>query len=142
MRNDSPGEQSAYHLKTILAVDDMAANLRTIKVVLEKKYCVLLAKSGEIALSILSDTQIDLILLDIDLPTMSGFDILREIRKQPKAANIPVIFVTSYASEEVIRAAAQDFGIEDYIIKPILPFVLEKKIASAFAARHSKIPPG
>jgi response regulator RpfG family c-di-GMP phosphodiesterase len=135
-------EQSADHNKTILAVDDMLTNLRTIKVVLEKEYCVLLAKSGEIALSILKNTPVDLILLDIDLPTMSGFDILREMRKQPKAANIPVIFVTSYASEEIIRAAAQDFGIDDYIIKPILPLVLEKKISSVFAARVSKTPAG
>lgn len=136
MRND------LRRTKTILAVDDMTANLRIIKVVLEKQYCILLAKTGEIALSILDDTPVDLVLLDIDLPEMSGFDILREIRKKPKAANIPVIFVTSYASEEIIRVAAQDLGIDDYIIKPILPPVLEKKISSVFAAQRSKTPPG
>jgi response regulator RpfG family c-di-GMP phosphodiesterase len=140
MSDSIQGDIPAHHSKIILAVDDMTTNLRTIKVVLEKKYHVLLAKSGEIALFILKDTPVDLILLDIDLPTMSGFDVLREIRKQPKAANIPVIFVTSYASEEIIRAA-QDFGIDDYIIKPILPTMLEKKISAVFAARASKPPP-
>ncbi|MDR0557021.1 MAG: response regulator [Treponema sp.] len=120
-------------IKTILAVDDTTNSLRTIKVVLEKDYRVLLAKTGEIALFILQDTPVDLILLDIDLPAMSGFDVLREIRKQPNVADTPVIFVTSHASGEILQAAGE-LGVDDYIIKPILPTVLEKKIAAALAA--------
>jgi CheY-like chemotaxis protein len=128
-------------IKTILAVDDMLTNLRTLKVVLEKEYHMLLAKSGEIVLFILKDTPVDLILLDIDLPIMSGFDVLRKIRKQPNVANTPVIFVTSHASEEILQAAG-DLGVEDFIIKPILPTVLEKKIAAVLAAHASKFPLG
>jgi DNA-binding response OmpR family regulator len=130
------------YTKTILAVDDMTSNLRTIKVVLEKNYHVLLAKTGDIALSILTmtDTPVDLILLDIDLPDMSGFDVLREIRKKPNVADTPVIFVTSYASEELLQVASE-LGTEDYIIKPILPSVLEKKI-SAILGPVSKLPSG
>jgi putative two-component system response regulator len=130
------------YTKTILAVDDMTSNLRTIKVVLEKDYHVLLAKTGEIALSILTltDTPIDLILLDIDLPEMSGFDVLRKIREQPRVADTPVIFVTAHASGELLQAAGE-LDINDYIIKPILPSVLEKKIAAVLAAHASEIPP-
>ncbi|MDR2792477.1 MAG: response regulator [Treponema sp.] len=123
---------TAKSVKTVLAVDDMPTNLRTIKVILEDAYTVLVAKSGELALEILNERTVDLILLDIEMPAMSGFEVMEKIRQLPKASGVPVIFVTSHASEDLIRTAG-DLGVADYIVKPILPETLKKKIAAVFA---------
>jgi CheY-like chemotaxis protein len=131
------GGDGAKGAKTILAVDDMPTNLRTIKVVLEDAYTVLVAKSGELALDILDEKAVDLILLDIEMPIMSGFDVMEKIRQRPALSDVPVIFVTSHASEDLIRTAGE-LGVDDYIVKPILPEVLKKKISTAFAKRERK----
>jgi putative two-component system response regulator len=111
----------------ILAVDDMSMNLRTIKTILEKEYDVRLAKSGEAALGILKNTPVKLVLLDIEMPGMSGFDVIDEMKKLPGGGNIPVIFITSHATPDLV-VSAYDHGAGDYIIKPINPQVLEKKV--------------
>jgi putative two-component system response regulator len=116
--------------KIILAVDDMSMNLRTIKVNLEKLFDVRLAKSGELALSILKNTRVDLILLDIEMPDMSGFEVLGFIKKLPNLKDIPVIFVTSHVSTELITRAMKS-GAVDYIMKPFDPDVLVRKVYAA-----------
>jgi putative two-component system response regulator len=116
--------------KIILMVDDMSLNLRTMKVILEKYYDVRLAKSGELALAVLGNTRVDLILLDIEMPGMSGFETLELIRLQPNAENVPVIFVTSHVSTELI-AKALKHGAKDYVMKPFEPEVLIRKVYAA-----------
>jgi CheY-like chemotaxis protein len=116
--------------KTILAIDDMSLNLRTIKITLEKYYDVRVAKSGEQALSVLGTGKIDLILLDIEMPGMSGFETLELIKLQPNAENVPVIFVTSHVSTELIAKALKK-GARDYIMKPFEPEVLIRKVYAA-----------
>jgi CheY-like chemotaxis protein len=116
--------------KIILVVDDMSLNLRSIKVTLEKYYDVRLAKSGELALSILGNTRVDLILLDIEMPGMSGFETLDLIRLQPNAENVPVIFVTSHVSTELITKALKH-GAKDYVMKPFEPEILVRKVYAA-----------
>ncbi|MDR0563285.1 MAG: response regulator [Spirochaetaceae bacterium] len=116
--------------KIILAVDDMASNLRTIKVVLEKQFDVRLAKSGETALSVLKNEPVALILLDIEMPGMSGFEFLEKLKNNPDAKDIPVIFVTSHGDSDVVREASKR-GIKDYILKPITPEKLEKRVHAA-----------
>ncbi|MDR2535318.1 MAG: response regulator [Treponema sp.] len=116
--------------KIILAVDDMSGNLRTIKVILEKQFDVRLAKSGEIALSVLEGEKVDLILLDIEMPGMSGFEFLEKVKNNPGTQDIPVVFITSHAENELVRTASK-FGIKDYIVKPILPETLTKRVYAA-----------
>jgi putative two-component system response regulator len=111
----------------ILAVDDMSMNLRTIKAILERKYEVRLAKSGELALAILKSGPVDLVLLDIEMPGMTGFDVIEQMKKTPRCENIPVIFITSHATPDLI-VSAYDHGAGDYIVKPINSDVLEKKV--------------
>jgi putative two-component system response regulator len=113
--------------KVILAIDDMSLNLRTIQVILDKQFNVRLAKSGEIALSILGSSKVDLILLDIEMPGMSGFEFLDVLKKLDRAKDVPVIFVTSHASTELI-ARATKAGAKDYVMKPFEPAVLQKKV--------------
>jgi PleD family two-component response regulator len=113
--------------KIVLAVDDMSMNLRTIKVALERYFDVRLAKSGELALSVLGNIRVDLILLDIEMPGMSGFEALEHIKKLPTGENVPVIFVTSHVSTDLIAKALKS-GAKDYIMKPFEPEVLIRKV--------------
>jgi putative two-component system response regulator len=113
--------------KVVLAIDDVSMNLRTVRVVLEKEFDVRLAKSGELALSMLGNTKVDLILLDIEMPGMSGFEFLDRIQKRPVLQDIPVIFVTSNTGREfIVKASA--YGARDYIKKPIRPDLLVQKV--------------
>jgi putative two-component system response regulator len=118
--------------KVILAVDDMSMNLRTIKVILEGEYEVSLAKSGELALDKLKKTKIDLVLLDIEMPGITGFEVIDSMRKIPGCEGIPVIFITSHAAPDVI-VTAYDHGAGDYIVKPINAEVLRNKVRALLA---------
>jgi putative two-component system response regulator len=116
--------------KIVLAVDDMSMNLRSIQVTLEKQFDVRLAKSGEAALAVLLTTAVDLILLDIEMPGMSGFEALDQMKKMPNFQDVPVVFVTAHVSTELIAQAIKR-GARDYVMKPFSPDVLLRK---AFAA--------
>jgi putative two-component system response regulator len=113
--------------RLVLAVDDMSMNLRTIKVTLDKYFEVRVAKSGELALSLLEYTKFDLILLDIEMPGMSGFELLELIKKLPNVKDVPVIFVTSHVSADLIAQAIKR-GAKDYVMKPFEPDVLVRKV--------------
>ncbi|GHV69318.1 hypothetical protein AGMMS49928_11170 [Spirochaetia bacterium] len=114
----------------ILAVDDMALNLRTIKLILGDFYDVRLAKDGGLALSLLRSTRVDLILLDIEMPGISGFDFVREMNNNSYLNKAPVIFVTAHASPELL-ARAKVAGAVGYIIKPFTSEVLLQKVKAA-----------
>ena len=80
---------------TILIVDDEVVNLKMLSSFLEPHYNLCIAESGEEALKIIKETIIDLILLDIMMPGISGFEVLAELKSDKNTKNIPVIFVTS-----------------------------------------------
>ncbi|MDR0312250.1 MAG: response regulator [Treponema sp.] len=114
--------------KIILAVDDMPENLMLLGSLLEDYFDVRLAKSADMAMGLLSTVKVDLILLDIVMPEMSGFEFLNILRNR-ETINIktPVIFVTSHADLDVIGKAI-NLGARDYIVKPIKAETLYKKI--------------
>ena len=113
----------------ILAVDDMGLNLRTIKLALEESFTVRLVKAGDLALSIVEKEKIDLILLDIEMPGMSGFDFMKDLKAKVNE-HPPVIFVTAHATPELlVRAKAA--GAVGYVLKPFDPDVLRKKVYEA-----------
>jgi putative two-component system response regulator len=116
--------------KVVLVVDDTSMYLRTMKIALETHFDVRLAKSGEIALSILGTTRVDMILLDIEMPGMSGFETLEMLRKLPNAADTPVIFVTSHVTTGLI-AKAMKKGAKDYVMKPFNSGLLLRKVFAA-----------
>jgi putative two-component system response regulator len=120
-------------MKTILAIDDILPNLSIIKNILEGSFEVCLAKSAETASLILKTNKIDLILLDIEMPGMSGFDYLKQLRESSKYRHIPVIFVTSHATKNFF-VEAMNAGARDFIVKPISPPVLMEKIYAVFEA--------
>jgi PleD family two-component response regulator len=117
---------------TILAVDDAPENLDVVKAALGDEYVVRAAINGKIALKIAEKQLPDLILLDIMMPEMSGFEVFRRLKANKKTAGIPVVFLTGekhYSSESM----AFDMGAEDYVMKPINPTMLRACIRGALA---------
>ena len=127
--------------KKVLVVDDVTLNLLTIKSLLSKQYDVRVAKSGELALFILGSVQVDLILLDIEMPGMSGFDFVNALRKIPDVADTPIIFVTSHAKAHMVNRATR-IGAADYIIKPIDSNLLLSKVAAVLEKQSGTKPDG
>ena len=116
--------------KTILAVDDDITILNTIRSVLEGTYEVSLAKNTDIARTILTSTRIDLILLDMNMPGVSGMDFLEFIRNDNSHYHIPVIIVSSQGTSDVI-VEIKKRGAVDFVVKPISPNILKEKIRSS-----------
>ncbi|MDR1898688.1 MAG: response regulator [Treponema sp.] len=126
--------------KIVLAVDDMPMNLATIRTILRNDFDIRLAKSPGMAFTMLGTVKPDLILLDIEMPEMSGFEFLNQLRnnpEHPEYKNIPVIFVTSHETPDFIDRAVS-IGAEGYVVKPITPTILLKKVNSAFLAAEKK----
>lgn len=116
--------------KVVLAIDDVSMNLAIVKNLLSKHFDVRVAKSGELALFILGSVKVDLILLDIEMPGMSGFEFVDIMREIPDVKDTPIIFVTSHATVEIIGRASQA-GARDYVVKPIDQQVLLRKVFNA-----------
>lgn len=125
--------------KTILVVDDTPFNLRTLKTLLDEKYNILLAKSGPMALKMLETAKPDLILLDIEMPEMSGFVVMKELQKDGKLSNIPIICFTSHLATENFVQQVIEAGFKGYIRKPFETEVLIAKIESVFGVSRDTI---
>ncbi|MDR2601435.1 MAG: response regulator [Spirochaetaceae bacterium] len=115
---------------TILAIDDVGESLLSIKHIINMKYELCVAKSAFAGLEILNNTKIDLVLLDLEMPEMNGFDFISMMRENPGFKYIPVIFVTGTMNKEIISKAGQA-GANGYIVKPVKPDVLLEKIKSS-----------
>lgn len=111
---------------SILCVDDDPTNLRFLMEVLKKEYTVYLAPSGERALAFLNKRRPDLILLDIEMPGMSGYEVIRVIKQQEEWRDIPIIFLTGVEGRENEQAAF-DLGAVDYILKPISAGIVKSR---------------
>ncbi|MDR1046492.1 MAG: response regulator [Treponema sp.] len=118
--------------KVILAIDDNPAILAVIRSILKDQYDVLISKSAPMAMNILKTEKADLILLDIEMPGMSGFEFLHEIRKNPKCMKIPVLIVSSHAEDE-FRKHAESCGAQGLVSKPVDAELLLQKISAALA---------
>jgi adenylate cyclase len=101
----------------ILVVDDLPQNIRLLEAVLSPKgFRVVAASSGEEALDVLSKEHPDLVLLDILMPGMDGYEVCRRIRQDPGTAFLPVIMITASGEEEKVRAI--ESGADDFVSKP------------------------
>jgi len=112
--------------KTILIVDDTVSNLDILADILAE-YDVVDATNGQDALDILEEEKIDLILLDIMMPEMDGFEVCEKIKENPKTQDIPIIFITAKTDESSIEKA-YDIGGSDYVTKPFLPKELKARV--------------
>ncbi|MFM9900046.1 MAG: adenylate/guanylate cyclase domain-containing protein [Polaromonas sp.] len=121
---------AAKPLPRVLVVDDTEDNLFLMSSLLEDTYQVMTASCGLEALSIVqSQTPPDLVLLDIMMPDMDGYEVLRQLRQRPATAGIPVIFLTALSTIEEEQLGL-DLGAVDYITKPISPPVLMARVQS------------
>lgn len=114
-------------MKRILIVDDNIAILKQISTYLTDDYEVLLAKSGALALQICAKEKPDLILLDVEMPVMNGFDTISRIKQNPYLDRIPVIFLTASQNAEDEILALQS-GARDFITKPVEKSILLHRI--------------
>lgn len=104
---------------TILIVDDYPSNISVLeRFLVSKNYRVLTAESGEIALGLCQDYDIDLVLLDIMMPGLDGYQVCERLKKVPATANIPVVFITAKVDVDSI-VKGFNVGAVDYLTKPV-----------------------
>jgi len=123
----------------ILVVDDRADNLISIEVILEKdNYTIVKANSGKAALKVLlNDHDFSLILMDVQMPELNGYETATIIYERDKLRNIPIIFITANNYDEDFMFKGYRMGGVDYIYKPINPELLRAKVA-VFVELYSK----
>ncbi|MGV2293380.1 response regulator [Trinickia sp. YCB016] len=118
------------HKPTILVVDDTHENLRLVSDLFEDRYRVRVADSGQKALAICTaDVPPDLVLLDVMMPGMDGFEVARKMREHPNSEHIPVIFVTALSDSESQRRG-YDLGAVDFVSKPIDSELLQIRVGN------------
>ena len=112
----------------VLLVDDNTTNLQLLRETLDGLgYKLLIAKNGLTALSIAQKADPSIILLDIMMPEMDGYEVCRRLKADKKTAQIPVIFITALADDED-EAKGLEMGAVDYITKPINPALVRARV--------------
>ena len=120
--------------KRILAVDDDPSALGALRQILAQKgYDVVTAPDAESAVDLLESEEIDLALLDVTLPGMSGYDLCRLIRAHPRMSDIPVIFLTARGLV-VDMTEGESSGSDLYLIKPVLATKLVNMVGMFLSA--------
>jgi putative two-component system response regulator len=123
----------------ILVVDDEPVNLKVMGKLLQSKYKVLVANSGEKAIRLLTEQEKpDLILLDIEMPVMNGYEVCRRIKSIPGFKQVPVIFVTA-KNDSSSEEQGLKFGAVDYISKPIVPAIVLARISTHLALYNQNL---
>ncbi len=122
----------------IIVIDDNVTNLNIVRKALESHYDVVLLPSGEKALKILQKVMPDLILLDVEMPDMDGFAVIKEIKKMPHPMpDVPVIFLTA-KDDTHSEFEGLDLGAVDYIIKPFSFPLLLKRVELHLKLAHQQ----
>ncbi|GHU50177.1 two-component system response regulator [Clostridia bacterium] len=129
--------ESTEAKQKIMLVDDNITNLTVGKHALSESYDVFTIPSGQKLLKVLEKTLPDLILLDIDMPDMNGYDIIKIIKKDENMAKIPVIFLTAQ-SDATSELEGLSLGAIDYIVKPFSPPLLLKRLETHLLIEHQK----
>lgn len=125
-------------MQTILVVDDTPDNIDVLSALLRDEFRVKAALSGERALRRLnSDTKPDMILLDVMMPGMDGYEVCRRLKADPATADIPVIFVTAEMSQEGEKRGLE-LGAVDYITKPISPAITLARVKAHLSLHNQK----
>ena len=118
--------------KIVLAIDDNVQQLSEFRNILSAKYDLRVVKSAFEAISFLNREATDIILLDIMMPNISGFEFLEDILKIPSYENVPVIIVSGNTSEEFLEKA-KNSGARGVLIKPVKPDTLIEEIEKNLA---------
>lgn len=111
----------------LLIVDDQPANIQALYQVFAQDHQVFMATSGAQALQLCRDKQPDLLLLDIQMPGMDGYEVCRQIKADAELAALPVVFVTAHSDAEA-ETRGLDMGAVDFISKPFSPAVVRARV--------------
>jgi len=114
-------------LPTVLVVDDAPANLSLLAGLLNKSYRVKVAPSGGKALELARRAAPDLVLLDVMMPEMDGYEVCRRLKADPRTARVPVLFLTAMSQPED-EARGFEVGAADFIQKPISPAIVQARV--------------
>ena len=120
----------------VLAVDDTPQNLDVVKGILTPQYRIKVATNGPAALRIVEKQLPDIILLDIMMPGMSGLEVCRLLKENPRSADVPVIFLTAKDQTED-ETEGFELGAADYILKPVNPPILQARVKTHLALKQS-----
>lgn len=118
-------------MKHILLVDDVATNLKCEEMILRNQYQVTMVKSGREALECLQTVIPDLVLLDIRMHEMDGYEVLKHMKEDPKTAAVPVILLTADTEQESEERGIA-LGAIDFIRKPIEPQLLLERVEAVW----------
>ncbi len=123
----------------ILLVDDEPANLVSLEAILEDEGRELLkAESGPDALKTLLNEDVSLVLLDVQMPEMDGFEVAELMRSRKNTQNIPIIFVTAISKEDQYVFKGYQVGAVDYLFKPLDPTILKSKVDFFLQLDHER----
>ena len=123
---------SEFEKPNILLVDDRSENLLALEGVLEdEEYELFKTTSGQEALRLVLKHDFDLILLDVQMPEMDGFEVAKLLRSKKKSEDIPIIFITAISKERKYVDKGFEIGAENYLFKPIEPEVLKSKVKAS-----------
>ena len=113
----------------VLAVDDVEANLIALRALIEDMDCeVVFAKSGNDALRQLLRRQFAVVLLDVQMPEMDGYEVAHHARKNPSTRDVPIIFLTAANNSEGMVLRGYGSGAVDFLFKPLNPSILRSKV--------------
>ena len=119
--------------KSVLAIDDDAVQLRLFRNILHPAYDIWTVNSAANALNFLNNNQVDIILLDIAMPNITGFDFLYDIRKIPSYFEVPIIIISGKTGNEFFTEARNSSAF-DVLSKPVDPDLLVQTIEKALPA--------
>ncbi|MCL2044223.1 MAG: response regulator [Treponema sp.] len=120
--------------KIVLAIDDNLVQLELFQKLLSHKYDIRVVKSASDALHYLNTNVANIILLDIEMPNITGFDFLDDIRKIPSYMNVPIIIVSGKTGQDFFDQARSSSAF-DVLTKPVTPEILVDVIEKAFAVK-------
>ena len=124
-------------LPHILIVDDSPLNLEILSAALINEYEIETVQSGRQALALAQQLQPDVILLDVSMPEMDGFEVCQRLKQNPATAELPVIFLTSIESSES-EAQGLALGALDYIVKPFQIEIVRARVRNLLALHHTR----
>jgi len=119
---------------TVLIVDDTPENIDILKSILSDEYNIKVAINGQMALKATEKTMPDIILLDIMMPDMNGYEVCTKLKANPVTHNIPVIFVTT-KDHELDEAKGFEVGAVDYVTKPVSPLIVKARVRTQLALK-------
>jgi len=120
-------DKEKKEMANILIIDDITSMLRTIHFSLHNKYNVTLLSKSELVMEYLQQNDTDLILMDLLMPVLNGFELIPMIRALPKYAIVPIIIITTEGRPEIKEKAA-NLGVNDFIVKPFSQNELNDKV--------------